>query len=256
MPVELSPTMLQDVPAFAMLHEAALDRLAAASTKIAAPADHTLLRAGERPEHLLVLCSGHVALRMGSGDDAATVDVLYARGACFPMPAVLLDRPTVLTARTVSEAELLAVPAETLRALTSAEPALGVALLAATAELARSLMQQTADLKCRKAAQRLGGFLLMLAGEQGAAGSVRLPFGKRLLAAYLGMTPEHISRAFNTLRRHGVRTGHSRMVEITDRARLKLYVSLDDIPDEAASSPAAPATPRPLLHGNDLPRPA
>jgi CRP/FNR family transcriptional activator FtrB len=150
-----------------------------------------------------------------------------------------------------------------LRGLAEAQPRFAGALLAVLSQECRSFMRQVAGLKRRSATQRLGCCILDLAKQQGSA-IVVLPCEKRVLSSFLGMTPEHLSRAFNTLRRHGVRTGHSRTVEITDRARLQLYASFDEVGDDdigvaampPAAMPAAPAAPRPAVRAGELPRPA
>jgi CRP/FNR family transcriptional regulator, transcriptional activator FtrB len=233
----VTSAVLRTLPLFAGLGEASLERLSA-STMHVLPPDRVLFRAGERSECLFVLCSGLVELASGDGDDAATVDVLRTRGVAFPLSAVLLDQPAVTGARTISKAELLGLPAAMLRALLPTEPALGAALLAATAAQTRSLLRQTGELKRRTAAQRLGCFLLTLADEQSASGALRLPFGKRLLSSCLGMTAEHLSRAFATLRRYGVRTGNGRTVWLSDRASLVAFARPDEPPKEAGAAPA------------------
>jgi CRP/FNR family transcriptional activator FtrB len=41
--------------------------------------------------------------------------------------------------------------------------------------------------------------MLEQGGESGGNGRIEIPFGKRVLASYLGMTPEQLSRGFATL---------------------------------------------------------
>jgi CRP/FNR family transcriptional activator FtrB len=64
-----------------------------------------------------------------------------------------------------------------------------------------------------------------------------LPYDKRLLASRLGMTPEHLSRAFASLRRHGVNTGHGRIVILNNPAALTAFARQDPIEEVAANLP-------------------
>jgi hypothetical protein len=91
----------------------------------------------------------------------------------------------------------------------------------------RSLMRQIGQLKRRTVAERLAGYLLTLAREQGQAREVTLPFEKGLLASHLGTTPEHLSRAFATLRRYAVSTRHRRVVQIEDPDALAAFARLE-----------------------------
>ncbi len=63
-----------------------------------------------------------------------------------------------------------------------------------------------------------------------------LPQEKRLLASYLGMTPESLSRAFKALRDHGVHIDGMR-VTITDPAALAALVQPNTLLDTALNIP-------------------
>ena len=68
----------------------------------------------------------------------------------------------------------------------------------------RGVVKEHKDLKLRTAVERLANRLLRYHKDQGANGSLQLPHDKRTLASVLGMTPENLSRAFNTLKPYGV----------------------------------------------------
>ena len=71
----------------------------------------------------------------------------------------------------------------------------------------------------------------MLEREQGSKGCLTLPYDKRTLASLLGMTPENLSRAFNTLRPYGVDVSGSdiRLGELDDLRQLaKPNALIDD----------------------------
>jgi CRP/FNR family transcriptional activator FtrB len=57
----------------------------------------------------------------------------------------------------------------------------------------------------------LANYLLNEEAQNGDSGVVSLTMDKRTLAAYMGMTPENLSRAFATLKPYGVKVDASRI---------------------------------------------
>jgi CRP/FNR family transcriptional activator FtrB len=220
---------LAGVPFFDGVDETVLAGIAAAATRRAFAVDAVLFRAGERAEFLYILRKGQIDLESG-GDagDVATVEVLRP-AACFVLPAVVLDRPYITTARAVEPCELICVAAAALRTAARSDPAFAARMLAAVAQECRALIRQVGELKRRAVAQRLGCFLLTLARQNAAAvsdGRLLLPFGKRLLASRIGTTPEHLSRAFAQLRHYGVTT-HGRRVFLANPDALASFARPD-----------------------------
>ena len=92
-----------------------------------------------------------------------------------------------------------------------------------------TMVQQVRDLKLRTTAQRLGCYLLARVKDPDAAkADFRLPFDKGLLAARLGCRQENLSRAFATLRDHGVETHGSRVI-LHDIPRLRAVALPDEL---------------------------
>jgi CRP/FNR family transcriptional activator FtrB len=104
-----------------------------------------------------------------------------------------------------------------------------MAMMASLSSHYRMLVRQVADLKLRSAAQRLGCYLLALAETQPESNRVSLSFDKKLLASRLGTRPEHLSRAFATLREYGVSTRGSTVV-LRDPDKLAAFATPDDLP--------------------------
>jgi CRP/FNR family transcriptional activator FtrB len=76
----------------------------------------------------------------------------------------------------------------------------------------RSMVKTVKNQKLRTATERLANFLFTTDRETGANGRIELTFEKRLLASYLGVTPENLSRAFKNLEDHGVRNGRTGII--------------------------------------------
>lgn len=225
-----SVSLLAEAPAFGALPDAVLRRLARSAEERTLSAGTLLFEQGTRPEHLHVLVDGRVGLfSAGSdGETSTVVEVLHPIDQ-FILAAVLTDAPYLMSARALSDVRICLIDARELRDLVGAEPKLAVAMTVSLAHQYRMLVRQVKDLKLRSTAQRLGCFLLALARAQNASHAVRLPYDKQLIAARLGTTPENLSRAFATLRVHGVRTSGA-MVNLDDPKRLAEYARPDDLP--------------------------
>jgi CRP-like cAMP-binding protein len=218
---------LAAMPILQGLPDEVLAALAASTEPLAVAAGTLLCREGEAPTALHLLLAGQVILSgRTTGGSAAVVEVVRPGGR-FILAAVLTGRPYLMTARAVTPARLLRVPAADLCALAAAHPALGLALARAVAGDFRAMVLQVRDLKLRSLPQRLAYYLLQLAPETAATPvALRLPFDKALLAARLGCRPTNLSRAFAALRGLGVET-HGARVVLHDPARLQGFAAPD-----------------------------
>ena len=219
--------ILGALPLFAELRADALKDIAGLGELRPVPAGTVLFNRGEQAEHLHVLVSGSIALtRSSEAGSEAVVEILDAPDV-FMIAAALTGAPYLTSGRTVHKSRVFYIPADRFRALLGEHPEFTYAMLASLGRQYRLLVRQVSDLKLRSTAQRLGCYLLAQAREQGGA-EFRLTFDKSLLAAKLGATPEHLSRAFATLRQHGVSTSGSR-ITIADVPRLTLFAQPDEI---------------------------
>jgi CRP/FNR family transcriptional regulator, transcriptional activator FtrB len=223
------PNILREATIFADLPVATLASIAAAGEVIDVAAEMRIVEQGTVPAYLYVLLRGQISLTAAAaGGGTAIVEVLRPVDQ-FQLAAVLTDTPTLVTAQVLADARLLRIPAAFVRELSASDPRLTAVMLSSLSQHYRMLLHQVKDLKLRSAAQRLGCFILKLGKEQEFPHRIRLPFGKQILAARLGTTPENLSRAFATLRRHGVATSGSHVV-VTDPLRLAAFA----VPDEIA----------------------
>jgi CRP/FNR family transcriptional regulator, transcriptional activator FtrB len=230
------PDLLRALPIFAEADTRTLRRIEAISSGRRLPAQAVLFRRGDTPDCLHVLLQGKIVLDAGIRDgDSAVVEVARPM-SLLGLPPVLLRRPSLMTAQALEASEVLSIAAAPLHDLLEADARLGLVMLSSLAREYQTMVHQLAEMKRLTAAQRLGCYLLTLSHEQGGARELHLPCDKRTLASRLGATPEHLSRAFATLRERGVSTGHGRRVVLGDPERLAAFAR----PDELAG-PAAPA---------------
>lgn len=219
--------LLHETPILAGLEERTLTRLAGASALVEVPPETDLFRRGEQAAWLHLILRGLVALTTSTCPSEAAVIEILAPGEFFVLAAVLLRAPYAVAARSLRTARLLRIDAVQLRDAAADDPGLAQRLTREVARQYRCMLDQVADLKLRSAPQRLARHLVaLIRGPMTETAEVYLPYDKRLLAARLAMQPEHLSRAFATLRRHGVVT-HGLYVRIADPARLAAFAAVD-----------------------------
>ena len=111
-------------------------------------------------------------------------------------------------------------PAASFRAEVRKNGALALGAALQLSDYWRALVSQIKDLKLLSATERLSALLLTLARRARGPVTVTLPGGRRLVASWLGVTPQSLSRAFAALRPLGV-SGGGRQIAIADAARLR-----------------------------------
>lgn len=213
------------------------------------PAGLDLIRQGERADFLHVVVEGSVELHADWQGQSATMAVVQPVGT-FILAACVRDLPYLMSARTLEPSRILLVPASDLRAIFRSDPEFAVSIVGELAGAFRSMARHAKNLKLRTSRQRIAGYLLKQSKLAGGADRFVLQVEKRLVASYLGMTPENLSRTLRTLETEGVAI-KGQLVTITDRARLVAVCPPDiliDGPDPEAMSGGV-SLPGPALLG-------
>lgn len=157
-----------------------------------------LVREGDPADFLHVVVEGKVEVFSIYRDRETTVAVL-GPGQCFIMAAVVLDRIYLKSARTLTQARILLLPADAVRQCFQNDGAFARCLASDLAEAYRMLVKELKNQKLRSGLERLANWLLAHQAEIGGATRFDLPFEKKVLAARLGMAPEVLSRALAAL---------------------------------------------------------
>ena len=150
---------------------------------------------------------------------ALPVSVLGA-GNSFIVAAVVLDRVYLKSARALTPARILMIPAEAVRRYFGEDAAFARALATELALAYRNVVKELKNQKLRSSLERLANWLLACDNETGGHGRFQLPFEKRTLAARLGMAPEVLSRSFAALAPYKVIVKGSE-IQIRDPEALK-----------------------------------
>jgi len=178
----------------------------------------TLIDEGQPATFLHILVEGMVELYARAEAREATMAVLRPVST-FILAASIRDQPYLMSARTVQRSRVLMIPSADLRVALSADIRFANNVMNDLAGCYRSMSRHAKTLKLRNSRERIAAYLLRQSRLLGHAPGYTLPVEKRLLASYLGMTPENLSRALKSLAEDGCKVDGQRVI-ITNRARL------------------------------------
>lgn len=219
---------LQASPLFRAMPHSVLTPILAASHLKKAAARSLLFRQDAPADDLFVMLDGWIKLtRTLPGGQQAIIGI-FTRGEMLAEAVALTGQSYPASGEAVTDVRYLQVPASSTRTVIEHQPQAALAMISATALHLRHLTRQIAELKARKASQRVAEFLFSLTPIRQGPISLRLPFDKVLIAGRLGMQPESLSRAFAQLRSSGVEV-HGARVEIPSAERLMSLIAQDEI---------------------------
>ena len=217
------------IPVFqAMPEELAMSLLARASIKEAGRGASIHLQ-GERAHSFFIVIEGWIKLyRMSPCGNEAVVGIL-TRGDSFGEGSAIPGEVYSTGAEAVSETKMIQIDGASLWQAIESDPALCRAILSASLNGNRQLVHQLEQLKSHTSAQRIADFLLGLCGDETGNCTVILPYDKVLIAAWLGMKPESLSRSFRRLEAYGVKI-------TKNRATISSVERLSEFADEDTSA--------------------
>jgi CRP/FNR family transcriptional regulator, transcriptional activator FtrB len=209
---------IRNLPLFRNMLQANFAALLQAAYAQRFPAGLELIRQGDRADFLHVVVEGSVELYSDWQGRSTTMAVVQPVGT-FILAACIRDLPYLMSARTLEPSRVLLVPSSDLRATFRSDPEFAVSIVGELAGAFRSMARHAKNLKLRTSRERIACYLLKQSQLAGGVNRFVLQVEKRLVASYLGMTPENLSRALKMLGADGVSL-KGQTVTITDRARL------------------------------------
>lgn len=189
-----------------------------------------LINEGEMPDFLHIIVEGSIELFAAHEDHQTTLDILEPVST-FILAAVVRDEPYLKSARTLTPAQVLMIPAAAVRKVFDVDAAFARAVVNELAVRYRSVVRALKNEKLRTSIERLANWILQEDLRHGSTHDVILKTDKRTLASHLGMTPENLSRNLAALAKHGVRTAGNRLV-IDDPAALQRFARPNALIDE------------------------
>ncbi len=227
--------VIGQLPLFADMAEAHFAELMRAAYLQTFPPQVDLISEGDRADFLYVVVEGCVELYARSNGREATMS-LVRPVSTFILAAVLKDVRYLMSARTTEKSRILLIPSEDIRQAFRQDDAFARAIVVELASRYRAVVRDHKNQKLRTGVERLANRLLVFEREQGGKGRLTLPYDKRTLASLLGMTPENLSRAFNTLKPYGVEVSGSE-ITLANAGDLKGLAKPNELIDGDADGP-------------------
>lgn len=219
---------LQFTPLFTGVAEKDMRLLLEGARILTLAHEQDLYREGQPVDCFYVVLDGHVELSLEAGGRKSVVEVAR-RAAVLGDAAMFGSGRYIMSARVLTQASLLAIPAAAFRARLEVRMDIMLHMLTTMSLRLRMLVRQIAELKLKTTAQRLGSFLLTMVEADEGRVELRFPYDKKLVADQLGMKPESLSRALGKLARQGVESRPDNLVVIADVARLREFCAEDEV---------------------------
>jgi len=196
-----------------------LDEIAANSLVKSYRPRELVCRAGQPAKNVFVILDGIVQIYRGRNGKHAVIAVMQ-RDDVFGLCAALTSSVHTETAEAIGECRVLEISGDLFAELTGRDAGLAAQTINALSSQLQNSSDQLERIQLMPTAQRLADYLLRLAPERNGAFEIKLPFGKRLIATYLGMEPESLSRAMRLLGSYGL-TCKGRRVRVQDAETLR-----------------------------------
>ena len=233
---KLSSSDLQVVTRIAVFQDLAretVEHIVAPATAITLKTRESLCRHGDPATAFFIVTEGHVKLyRVTLSGDEIIIQIL-TKGDSFAEAAALTGSRFLASCEAVSEARIVRIPADHVVRCVQKSPDIALAMIASTIQHVHYLMQQVEQLKAQSGIQRLAEFLVSLSSVDQGPSDIVLPCNKALLAGWLGLRPESLSRAFALLKPLGVAM-HASQVNINDVAKLHQLASDNHVANRGA----------------------
>jgi CRP/FNR family transcriptional regulator, transcriptional activator FtrB len=243
---------IRQLPLFESMAEDSFNTLMRVAYAQNFPPQLELIRQGEPADFLHVVIEGAVELFSEWRGRETTMAVVYPVGT-FILAACIKDAPYLMSARTLEKSRLILIPSLQLRRVFRSDPDFATSTIHELAGCYRSVVRHAKNLKLRTSRERLAAYVYRQSCLAGGVASFLLPVEKRILASYLGMTPENLSRAFKSLQADGVKVDGQRVI-ITDPRKLESLAGpsrlIDELdPDNLASNVSLQRGPRAVAIG-------
>ncbi|WP_245566251.1 helix-turn-helix domain-containing protein [Stappia stellulata] len=194
------------------------------------PPQIEMITEGDPSDFLHVVLTGSVDLFCswnGRETSMATVRPI----STFILAATIRDAPNLMSARTLEKSRIALIPSQDVRAAFNADSDFARAIVTELAQCYRSVIKTQKDLKLRTSLERLANFILRQQKRADGGAGFDLPFEKRRLASFLGMTPENLSRAFKGLQPYGVSVNGTR-ITIKEQSDLETFAKPSPLIDD------------------------
>ena len=221
--------VMRKLSLFRDMRDTNFDKLADAAYLQCFPKHMTLITEGELPDFLHIVVDGLVKVFSVHEGRESTFDIIRPV-TTFILAAAIRDAVYLNSARTLTSAQIIMIPAKTTRGMIGRDAAFARAIVNELAERYRVVTCSLKNVKLRSGVERLANWILQNDAQHGYRQFVELTFDKRTLASYLGMTPVNFSRSLSLLSQYGVKRS-GRFLEIEDAVALAQFARSNTLID-------------------------
>ena len=224
---ESAADLLKSVPLFSDLENGELERFSLVAVPRSFPAATRVFHEGDHSDACYIVRSGSFRVTREHSDGRAITLATLGPGDIFGELAMLDGEVRSASVEALEDSELLALPANEVRALLARHPDITVKLVAALVRRLRTANERISRQSFQTVPSRVAGVLSQLVAEEGPGGDggeVTIRMNQADLAQLAGTSRESVSRFLADLERAGVvRPGRGR-VTVLEPAKLRNYI--------------------------------
>jgi CRP/FNR family transcriptional regulator, cyclic AMP receptor protein len=222
-----SVDLLSRVPLFSELSATELERISRVSVARSFPAGVRVFHEGDHSDACYLVRSGDLRVTREHPDGRAIALATLGPGDIFGELAMLDGEARSASVETLTDSELLALPAADVRRLLADHSEISVKLIEALTRRLRETNERVARQSFQTVPSRVAGVLTQLIAEESASVSshgVTIRMTQADLAQLAGTSRESVSRFLATLERAGVVSVGRGRVTVVEPRRLRAYI--------------------------------
>jgi CRP/FNR family transcriptional regulator len=222
-----SVELLSRVPLFSELSREELERISRVSVARNFPAGVRVFHEGDHSDACYLVRKGDLRVTREHPDGRAIALATLGPGDLFGELAMLDGEARSASVETLTDSELLALPAADVRRLLADHPEISVKLIGALTKRLRETNERVARQSFQTVPSRVAGVLTQLIADENATAGrqgITIRMTQTDLAQLAGTSRESVSRFLAILERAGVvRVGRGR-VTVLEPSRLRAYI--------------------------------
>ncbi|MDX6632216.1 MAG: family transcriptional regulator, cyclic receptor protein [Solirubrobacterales bacterium] len=225
-PAETAEKLLSRVPLFSELSGAELRHMSQVAVSRSYEQGARVFHEGDHSDACYIIRSGSCRVTREHSDGRAITLANLGPGDIFGELAMLDGEVRSASVETLTDAELLALPARDVRAMLARHPEITVKLVAALTRRLREANERVSRQSFQTVPSRVAGVLAQLVAEEAPRGEegITIRMNQADLAQLAGTSRESVSRFLAQLERAGVVLCGRGRVTVMDPPRLRNYI--------------------------------